>query len=114
MPDPSTWIGALPDFDVVPLADQRIVCAAQRHRISGMIVTGARHFDRTMCNQIDAMLNGKTSMEAGWFSSESGFIDQFGTFLTRKEAWIVAKRQGQIRDRCGGDDDGTLFSENLY
>lgn len=47
---------------------------------------------------------------------EQGFIDQWGIFLNRQEAWKVAKAAGQILYRCGGDDSdgGTLYSENLY
>jgi hypothetical protein len=45
-----------------------------------------------------------------------GFIDQFGVYMTRQEAWKVAEAAGQILYRCGGDtiDGGYLFSENLY
>jgi hypothetical protein len=46
-------------------------------------------------------------------TEEQGFIDQFGVFMTREEAYVVAKAAGQIKYRCGGDD-GVLFSENLY
>jgi hypothetical protein len=48
---------------------------------------------------------------AGWW--DQGFIDQFGDWMTREEAWIVAVDQNQVRRRCGGDGD-RLFSENLY
>jgi hypothetical protein len=46
-------------------------------------------------------------------ATEQGFIDQFGVFMTREEAYEVAKAAGQIKYRCGGDE-GRLFSENLY
>lgn len=45
--------------------------------------------------------------------AEQGFIDQFGEFMTRKEAWTVAEAAGQIKypkDYC----KGTLYSEDLY
>jgi hypothetical protein len=47
---------------------------------------------------------------------EQGFIDNKGNFLSRKEAYIVAKNAGQVIRRCGGDDTdgGILHSENLY
>jgi hypothetical protein len=47
---------------------------------------------------------------------EEGFIDQFGDFHARTEAWKIAEAAGQILHRCGGDDTdgGTLYSENLY
>jgi hypothetical protein len=50
-----------------------------------------------------------TENHAGW---DQGFIDQFGDFLTRREAWEIAKDRGQIlRDVS---TPGTLYSENLY
>lgn len=44
--------------------------------------------------------------------SEQGFIDQFGDFMDRKEAWNVALEQNQIREEVS--THGTLYSENLY
>ena len=60
-----------------------------------------------------------------WVNAEQGFIDQFGDFLTREEAWKIADSMGQIRRPTGFEtflcprkanvgDDGILFSENLY
>ena len=48
--------------------------------------------------------------------SEQGFIDRFGKFHNREEAWKIAEPAGQIRRRVNGDtiNGGTLFSENLY
>ena len=44
---------------------------------------------------------------------EQVFVDQFGAFLTRKEALEIAKENGQIiRDL--GYDPGELYSEHLY
>jgi hypothetical protein len=47
---------------------------------------------------------------------EQGFVDNKGNFLSRKEAFVVAKNAGQLIRRCGGDDaqGGILYSENLY
>lgn len=84
---------------------QRVVCAALRLG-SGSIVCGPRHFDKTMHGQIAA-----TSLN--WAQAEQGFVDQYGAFLTRKEAWDVAKRQDQIR-RDSTKSVGTLYSEHLY
>jgi len=97
---------------------QVVVCAACRR--GDIIIAGARHFDKVMLSQIKAIdapyndapynfLGGK----AVW---EQGFIDQFGDFLTREEAMIVAVDGGQkvdIERGCGGLKD-TLFSEGLY
>ena len=71
------------------------------------MVIGIRRFDKFMRGQMDQIRGPR------WAASEQGFIDQFGTFLTRKEALEIAKREGQIVRRCGGDEK-ELFSENLY
>lgn len=92
-----------PDYSVTP---RRVVCAA--NRVGDRIVTGARHYDKVMHAQI-----ARSEGAAFWRHAEQGFIDQFGDFLTREEAWVVAEAQGQIRHRCGGDGK-KLFSENLY
>jgi hypothetical protein len=103
---------------------QRIVCAAQRHR-DGRIVCGARHFDDLMWQQILQMTpaawqslkisNEAPPVEAQHWSrfSRSGFVNQFCEFLTREEAWLVAEAAGQIiRDRDWMT--GRLHSEHLY
>lgn len=92
------------------MKNPHIVCAALRLRGVDFchLIIGPRHYDPVMRAQIEAGGN-----KAGWRMAEQGFIDQFGNFLTREEAYIVAKKNGQIKYRCGGDDE-KLFSENLY
>jgi len=85
---------------------QRIVCAAIKHTTDEIII-GPRHFDRVMNTQI------KKSDFLGWSQADQGFVDQFGTFLTREEALEIAVSNGQIIRRVGGDEK-ELFSENLY
>ncbi len=88
--------------------DQRIVCAA--NKFIGIdrthIVLGARHYDTLMRQMVQLL-------PKGCYEKEQGFIDQFGNFLTREEAFVVATKANQIIRRVGGDD-GKLFSENLY
>lgn len=84
-----------------------IVCAANRHNDSKLVICGARHFDSIM----------RAAMKACggfpyWLNCEQGFIDDQGTFYTREEAWEIAKEKGQIRREVSVE--GTLFSENLY
>ena len=45
-------------------------------------------------------------------TEEQGFIDQFGKFYNRKDAYIIAKENGQIIRDLGETDE--LFSEHLY
>ena len=91
-----------PDYSVTP---RRIVCAAMLKE--GRIITGARHYDKIMRAQMEA-----SEGIAWWKSCTQGFIDQFGDFLNRKDAWKIAEDQGQIRREVS--TPGTLYSENLY
>ncbi len=85
-----------------------VVCAAIRNSY-GLIICGPRHFDETM----HRLLSVSETSGGDWADAEQGFIDQYGTFLTREEAWIVAEKAGQIKYRVGGDGK-KLYSENLY
>lgn len=90
--------------DNIP-ADPRVVCAAVRLKL-GIVVCGPRHFDSTMRKMLEQLRLTVTG-------AEQGFVDQFGNFLTREEAWDIAHANGQIlreRSRCVG----TLYSEDLY
>lgn len=82
-----------------------IVCAANRHRESGVIFCGARHFDNLMRGQIKAANYPFTGYD-------QGFIDQYGRFYDRKEAWEIAEKNGQIKHQVS--TKGTLYSENLW
>lgn len=84
---------------------RRVVCAACRHRSTQRIVCGPRHFDPIM----------RTSMgpERWGGLADQGFIDQWGTFMDRAEAFQVAKAAGQILygPHLLGDE---LDSSDLY
>ena len=86
---------------------QRVVCAAIRNK-EGKIICGARHYDGIMHSQI-------ISDGGNWIVADQGFIDQFGNYLTRHEAYKIAKINGQIiRDHEDADHNQKLYSENLY
>lgn len=97
--------------------NSRIICAANKVTLSNaetILVVGPRHWDKTMCNIFDGMNPYDYAVEI----EVQGFIDQFGNFYDRYEAWIIAETNGQIIRRVGGDTAldgrGRLFSENLY
>lgn len=97
-------------------AKPRIVCAALYSNFGGRerIVVGPRHMDQTMRNSIAEFVDISAK---DWFNTcEQGFIDQFGQYYNRTDAWKIAEAANQIFARCGGDaaDGGTLYSENLY
>lgn len=104
--------------DWTPPADvkRRIVCAALRTS-TDRILLGVRHMDTAMYRSIDELRElGRWNDGDGRDPDAQGFVDQYGAFYTRTEAWKIAEAAGQILRRCGGDttDGGTLFSENLY
>ena len=94
---------------------RRVVCAAVRDNSDGLIICGPRHFDSAMHQVIglldDVSIAGVPPRQ--WENTEQGFVDQFGVFMTREEAWAVASAANQIYRRCGGDGE-KLYSENLY
>lgn len=87
-----------------------VVCAACFFEELDIMLVGARHWDKTMRNQLDRTIYNKDDR------CLQGFIDQHGKFMSRREAWTVACNSGQIIRRVGGDAvaGGTLYSENLY
>jgi hypothetical protein len=109
------------------MSEPRIVCAACKHT-DGRIVCGPRHFDDTMWKQIlginmddwEAHHARSRSSEypppevEGWGDAEQGFIDQFGAFYTREEAWVIADKSGQILEKERNWCPGSLHSEHLY
>lgn len=86
-----------------------VVCAAIRSTVTGRVLCGARHYDSIMREHAS---NG-TELHHEWQGSEQGFVDQFGKFMTREEAWLVAESANQIKHHFGGKP-GRLFSEHLY
>ena len=86
---------------------QVVVCAANKMP-NGVILCGARHWDKVMRAQADAM-----GFKGG--DEEQGFIDQFGDFITREEALKIVKKNGQpFNPERNGGGNGLLFSEGLY
>ena len=77
----------------------------------GYIVTGTRHYCPIMHMQIDAIGHDALLEYAGGHDNViQGFTDQYGIFLTRQEAYIVARDAGQLLPRH--DYGETLFSES--
>ena len=86
----------------------RIVAAAMRMKDSSIVV-GIRHFSPDM-RAIMKRAYGEKDYHLQ--VAEQGFVDQYGAFYDREAAWIVAEREGQIREQVSVP--GTLYSENLY
>ena len=91
----------------------RVVCAAIKNTVTDEIILGVRHFDKFMLEQIERREHHQD--RSIWKRAEQGFINQLSEFLTREEAYIIAKENGQIiRPDGGSGDNKTLYSEMLY
>lgn len=101
---PKGWVWC----DNQPMSLPRIVCAAIFNDETGVMLVGPRHFDGVMRNQINSIGYAWTKRSR----KRQGFIDQFGNFWDRQQAWKIAEARGQIRQVSG--TKGTLYSEDLY
>lgn len=87
-----------------------IVCAANKY--GDLIVTGARHHDKIMNNQLRLIKQVYEGISP--VNCEQGFINQFGEFRTREEAMQIVLKNGQRFDVDRNGDDKCLYSEGLY
>ena len=85
---------------------QRIVCAANRHKITGRIICGARHWDAVMRSQLQ---KGEDH-----FDFDQGFLTNYQEFKTREEAWVIAEKNNQIIKLCYEGQKDYLYSENCW
>ena len=103
------------------MSNPPVIVSAAMLLENGDIVVGIRHFSRDM-REIMSKAYGE-----GYhlLVKTQGFVDQYGKFYDRQEAWKIADKMGQIRRTTGWEslsnprpanvgDEGMLFSENLY
>lgn len=86
---------------------QWIVCAATLMK-DGAIVTGIRHYSPEM----RAIMKKAYGEGYHLLVAQQGFVDNFGKFLSREDAWIIAEKNGQIQYQVSSPSE--LYSENLY
>lgn len=79
-----------------------IVCAAIKY--GNQILTGPRHFH---CLRQLELFDYLSDMVCG-------FVDQDNQFYTRVQAYIIAQKNGQIRNPGYNAGSNELYSENLY
>ncbi len=94
-----------------PTTKPWIVCAANKHQLSGRIVCGARHWDSVMRGQVQDM---DGVWDKSWGDAEQGFIDQWGRFYTREEAMEIARQNDQVINYDDMLSVTALHSEDLY
>ena len=89
---------------------RRVVCAAIRADNGGLLL-GIRHYSADMHAQLAQRLDREQFYHR--HDSDQGFVDQWGVFMTRDEAYAVAMAAGQIirPQACQGEQ---LYSEALY
>lgn len=86
----------------------------------GSIIVGIRHYSPEMRATLTKIYGKGIKLFNWWIRKpyhlrvkQQGFVDQFGRFYNREDAWKLAKEKGQIRNKIGCPD-GTLFSEHLF
>ncbi len=93
---------------------RRVVCAAIR-AYNGDVLLGIRHYSRDMRLQIEQRTDG--GIFTNRHDEDQGFVDQHGIWMSREEAYRVARDANQLiyPDACGEGLDGMkLYSEGLY
>lgn len=92
--------------------NEKIICAAVR--FNGKVWMGHRHMYAldAMHNELSYTMNRKEMIEQKT-DQDQGFVTSTGRYVSREEAWNIAKREGQIIDR-DYQREGCLFSEDLY
>lgn len=84
-----------------------IICSGVKYK--GHVIAGRRHGD--------AFLTLETLLDPDIYKSikrediVAGFIDNWGDFHTREEAWIIADKAGQIKS--GRGDQGEMLRINF-
>jgi hypothetical protein len=89
---------------------RRIVCAAIR-AADGDVLLGIRHYSEDMHRQIARRFDGSKFTHRN--GDDQGFVNTWGEYLTREEAYAVAMANGQIV-RPEACSQGVLYSEGLY
>lgn len=93
---------------------RRVVCAAIR-AADGELLLGIRHYSEDMHKQL--ILREDADKFYYRVDNDQGFVDQFGVYMTRREAYHVAHAAKQIINytACIEEDFGyELCSEGLY
>ena len=98
---------------------RRIVTAANVvHLLDGtdLVIPAARHFSPGMTRIMRVLEAGGLMDKRGMrgdIDKDQGFIDQFDTYHSRRDAYIIANLYGRIIHERNGDDE-ELYSEGLH
>lgn len=86
----------------------KIVCAAVQY--GDLVIPGVRHYCPITRSLLDVF--GLASLRA-YGTETQGFVDQYGVFHDREEAFQIALEAGQIVEGKT-EHPSKLFSEDLY
>jgi hypothetical protein len=93
---------------------RRVVCAAIRAG-DGTLMLGIRHYSKDMHDQLEQRMDGFKFRNR--LDEDQGFVDQWGAWMSREEAYEVARQSGGIRNHSSvgeGLNGLKLYSEALY
>lgn len=94
--------------DIIHTDPRQLIVSAAALSPEGLVVMSVRHGDSLFYGVLDRTINEREY----YYDWKQGFVTNTRVFLTRQEAWIVAERQGQIRNP--DHIKGRLHSEHLY
>lgn len=86
-----------------------VVCAANKY--GPIVFTGIRHFCPIMRENMKGHIINALRDQLG---ETQGFVDQWGVFMDRKEAYAVALAAGQVGRYRPKNPGEWLCSEDLY
>ena len=103
------WVHGVQDKTLLPVWErfenvQRVVSMAACI-VDGHLIVANRHFCPIMTMTID---NLGIDCKVHDIGTDQGFVDQWGVYMSRQEAWDVAKTAGQIKEVF---TEGVLYSE---
>lgn len=90
---------------------RRVVCAAVRAS-NGDVIVGVRHYSEDMHRQIHWRKDGERFKNRQ--DDDQGFVNTWGEYLTREQAYLVAIHNNQILRNTTFTREGRLDSEALY
>ncbi len=93
----------------VDRTQRKVICAAILY--GDFLVCGARHYDTPMHSVLGKIPFHIIDQHE---DPQQGFIDQWGKFMSRHEAFEVATAAGQIIQKTGNPNGKELYSEDLY
>ncbi len=92
------------------MSKQRVVVCAALRSDDGEVVCGVRHYDEIMQREIALMICSEDFFNRS--GSNQGFVDNFGKYMDRKEALVVALKADQVIKKHNPKHE--LCSEDLF